>query len=128
MSYLNDRVLDNGLSVLDTEADKIFICSAEPATYTAATTTNALGNKTFSAGAAFGSPAARSPTGRKVTSTAITDGSVTGTGTSTASHWAVVDSANSRLLAAYSLSATQAVTSGNPFTLPAFDIGIPAPA
>jgi hypothetical protein len=126
MSYLNDRVLDNGLTVLDTEADKIFICSAEPATYTAATTTNALGNKTFSAGAAFGSPAARSPSGRKVTSAAITDGSVTGTGT--ASHWAVVDSANSRLLAAYSLAASQAVTSGNPFTLAAFDIGIPAPA
>lgn len=126
MSYLNDRVLDLGLNTLDTEADKIFICSAEPATYTAATSTNALGNKTFSAGAAFGSPAVRSPSGRKVTSAAITDGSVTGSGTAT--HWAVVDSANSRLLAAYSLSASQPVTSGNPFTLPAYDIGIPAPS
>lgn len=126
MSYLNDRVLDNGLQVLDTEADKITVCSAEPATFTAANATNALGSKSFSAGAAFGSPAARSPSGRKVTSTAISDGTVTGTGT--ASHWAVVDTVNSRLLAASSLSASQAVTSGNVFTLGAFDIGIPGPA
>lgn len=126
MPYLNDRVLDNGLQVLDTEADKILICSAEPATFTAANVTNALGNKTFAAGGAFGTPAARSPSGRKVTSTAISDGSVTGTGT--ASHWAAVDTVNSRLLAASSLSASQPVTSGNVFTLGAFDIGIPGPA
>ena len=126
MSYMNDRLLDLGLNVLDVEADKIFVCSAEPATYTAATSTNALGNKAFAAGAAFGSPAARTPNGRKVTSAAITDGNVTANGTVT--HWGVVDSASSRLLAAYSLSASQPVTSGNPFTLPAFDIGIPAPA
>jgi len=126
MSYLNDRVLDNGLQVLDTEADKILICNAEPATFTAANATNALGSKTFAAGAAFGSPAARSPSGRKVTSVAISDGTVSTTGT--ASHWAAVDTVNSRLLAASSLSASQAVTAGNVFTLGAFDIGIPGPA
>lgn len=126
MPYINERVLDNGLTVLDTEADKIFICSAEPATYTAAITTNALGNKTFAAGGAFGVPAARAPSGRKVASTAITDGTVTATGT--ASHWAAVDSTNSRLLAASSLAATQAFTSGNTFSLGTFDIGISGPA
>lgn len=126
MPYLNDRVLDNGLQTLDTEVDKITICNAEPATYTAANATNALGSKTFSAGGAFGSPAARSPSGRKVTSTAITDGSVNTSGT--ASHWAAVDTVNSRLLAANALAASQAVTNGNPFTLGAFDVGIPGPA
>ena len=63
------------------------------------------------------------PNGRKVTSAAVTDGSVTTTGT--ASHYAVVDSANSRLLATGALASSQAVTSGNTFTLAAFDVGIP---
>ena len=34
MAYLNDRVLDNGLTVLDTEANRLDICSQEPTTYT----------------------------------------------------------------------------------------------
>lgn len=124
MAYLNDTVLDAALAVLDTTARRIDICSAEPTTYAAATTTLSLGNKDFgSAGAAFGSPSDRSPSGRKVASTAVTDGAVTATGTAT--HWAVTDVANSRLLATGALSASQPVTSGNTFTLASFDIGIP---
>jgi hypothetical protein len=120
--FLNDRVFDNGLTVLDTEADKLTICSAEPATYTEANATFALGAKTSPT---VGAPAARTPSGRKVTVSAITDGSVSATGT--ASHYALVDTVNSRLLAAGALSASQSVTNGNTFTLTAFDIGIPAP-
>lgn len=118
------RVLDNGLTVLDTEADKITICSTEPTTYTEANSTYALGAKTFSTGGAFGAPAAGSPNGRKVSSTAITDGSVTGSGT--AAYWAVVDTANSRLLAEGGLAASQVVTSGNTFSLGSFDIRLPS--
>ena|SRR5579871_290707 len=118
-----DYVLDNGLAALDTLASHIYLCSQDPTTYTEATSTYALGNKNFGAGAAFGSPAAGSPNGRKVSSTAITDGSVTGTGT--AAKWAAVDGANSRLLANGSLSASQPVTSGNTFTLGSFDIRLP---
>lgn len=123
MALLADRVLDNGLTILDTETSHIYICSQEPTTYTEATSTYALGNKNFGAGSAFGAPAAGSPNGRKVSSTAITDGSVTATGT--ASHWAATDNTNSRLNATNSLSASQAVTSGNTFSLPSFDIRIP---
>jgi hypothetical protein len=123
MAYLHDRVYDYGLSVLDTEADRLYICSQEPTTYTEATSTYALGNKT---GISIGAPGARTGGGRKVTVAQITDGSVTATGTAT--HYAIVDSANSRLLAANNLAASQVVTSGNTFTLAAFDIGIPAPA
>ena len=123
MPTVQDRVLDLGLNVLDTEATHIYICSAEPATFTAASSTNALGNKNFGAGGVCGSPAAGSPNGRKVTTTAVTDGSVTATGT--ASHWAITDNTNSRLLATGSLSASQGVTSGNIFTLGAFDIRLP---
>lgn len=123
MAFLNDRVLDNGLTVLDTEANRLDICSQAPTTYTEATSTYTLGNKTS---LSVGAPADRSPTGRKVTVAAITDGTVSGTGTAT--HVAIVDTVNSRLLAVQALSASQAVTSGNTFTLPAFDIGIPDPA
>ena len=123
MSFLNDRVFDSGLTVLDTEANRLDICSQEPTTYTEATSTYTLGNKTS---LSIGAPADRTPTGRKVTVAAITDGTVSGTGT--ASHWSIVDTSNSRLLATGSLSSSQAVTSGNTFSLAAFDIGIPDPS
>jgi len=120
MSFINDRVFDNGLTVLDTEANRLDICSQEPVSYAEATSTYTLGNKTS---LSIGSPADRSPSGRKVTVAAITDGTVSGTGT--ASHWAITDTVNSRLLATGSLSSPQSVTSGNVFTLGAFDVGIP---
>ena len=123
MAYLNDRVLDNGLTVLDTEANRLDICSQEPATYAEATSTYTLGNKTS---LSVGAPGDASPNGRKVTVAAITDGTVTGTDDAT--HWAITDTVNSRLLAAGSLSAGQLVTSGNTFTLAAFDVRIPDPA
>lgn len=123
MASLGDRVLDNGLSALDTEADKLFITSAEATTYTQAATTYALGVKNTPTVSA---PADRTGGGREVTVSAITDGSVTGNGTAT--HYALVDSANSRLLAAGALSSAQAVTAGNTFTLTSFKIGIPDPA
>lgn len=120
MAFIADYVLDAALAKLDTEANRLDICSQEPTTYAEATSTYTLGNKTS---LSVGAPADRSPSGRKVTVAAITDGSVTGTGT--ASHWAIVDTGNSRLLATGALSSSQAVTNGNTFTLGAFDIGIP---
>jgi hypothetical protein len=123
MAFLNDRVFDNGLTVLDTEANKILITSAEATTYTEANSTYALGNSTS---LSIGAPADRSGGGRQVTVAAITDGSVTTTGTAT--HYAIVDTVNSRLLASGALSASQAVTSGNTFTLTSTTIGIPDPA
>jgi hypothetical protein len=120
MAYINDYVFDNGLTKLNTEADRLDICSQEPTTYSEATSTYTLGNKTS---LSVGAPENRTPSGRKVVVAAITDGSVTGT--DDASHWAIVDVSESRLMATGALSAPQAVTSGNTFTLAAFDIGIP---
>lgn len=122
-AYLNDRVYDNGLTVLDTEASHLYINSTQPTTYTEAITTYALGVK---ATPTVGAPAAKAGGGREVTVSAITDGTVSGTGT--AGFFSLVDSTNSRLLAAGPLSATQAVTSGNTFTLTSFTIGVPGPA
>lgn len=123
MATLNNRVFDNGLTTLDTEANKVLVTSQEASTYAEANSTYALGNSTS---LSIGAPADRSGGGRKVAVAAITDGSVTGTGTAT--HYALVDTNNSRLLATGALTASQAVTSGNTFTLATFDIGIPDPA
>lgn len=118
---LADRVYDNGLSVLDTEANAIHICSDEPEVYgdIAAIT---LGLK---ASPSIGVPSAGDPDGRQVTVAAFADGSVTASGD--ASHYAIVDTVNSRLLVAGPLGTVQAVTIGNTFSLPDFDIRIPAP-
>ena len=123
MATLNDRVFDNGLSVLDTEANAIHVTSQEATTYANATSTYSLGNSTS---LSIGAPQDRTGGGREVVVAAITDGSVTATGTVT--HYAIVDTVNSRLLATGSLSASQAVTSGNTFTLSSVTIGIPDPA
>jgi hypothetical protein len=123
-AYLNDRVLDNGLTVLDTEATELWICSGSiPNTYAAANTAK-LGTKTLGAGG-IGAPAAGSPDGRAVTVATFSDGAVTASGT--AAVYCIVDTANSRLLAANTLAGSQGVTSGNTFSLPAFTIRIPAP-
>ena len=122
MATVNDRVLDFGLNVPDTEANRLVICSQEPTTFTEANVTYKLGHKDTPT---VGSPAARSGGGREVTVSAITDGTCTATGTAT--HFALVDTSNSRLLCTKALTASQAVSSGNPFTLTQFKIGIPGP-
>lgn len=119
MPFIADYVFDAALAKLDTEANRLDICSSEPASYAAATSSASLGNKTA---LSIGAPADRTPNGRRVTVAAITDGTVTATGTAT--HWAITDTVNSRLLATGALSASQSVSNGNTFTLAAFDLGI----
>ena len=123
MATIADRVLDNGLTVLDTEANRVDVTSQEATTYAEATSTYTLGNSTS---VTISAPTDRSGGGRKVTMSAISDGSVTGTGTAT--HYAIVDTSNSRLLVTGSLTASQSVTSGNTFSLEALDVGIPDPS
>lgn len=122
MPFLADRVFDNGLTVLDTEANALHITSQEATTYTQATSTYTLGNKSLGAGD-IGAPGAGSPNGRAVTVGALSSGSVTATGTAT--HYAIVDTGNTRLLATGALSSSQSVTSGNTFSTTQFTIRIP---
>jgi len=118
MAYLNDDVYDAALDEVKDNANALYITSQEATTRTEAVTTYALGTK---ASPGFTGPAAGDVSGRKITVDAISDGSVTGTDTAT--HWALVD--GSRLLATGELTSSQAVTSGNTFTLTAFDIEFP---
>tara|TARA_R110002020_G_scaffold27865_2_gene89526 strand:+ start:53 stop:424 length:372 start_codon:yes stop_codon:yes gene_type:complete len=123
MASINDRVLDEGLSTLSSEANRVDITSAESTTFAEASSTQTLGNTTS---ITISSPADRTGGGRKVTLSAISGGSVTGTGTAT--HYAITDTTNSRLLVTGSLTATQSVTTGNTFSLEALDVGIPDPS
>jgi hypothetical protein len=123
MATINDRVLDNGLTILDLEANRVDICSQEPTSYAEATSTYTLGNQTS---ISIGAPADRSAGGREVTMAASSGGAVTGTGTAT--HYAIADTTNSRLLVTGSLTASQAVTTGNTFSLEALSVGIPDPS
>lgn len=124
MPFVDSRVLDLGLNVLDTESTHLYLCSAEPATFTQASSTFALGNNNFGAGAVFGAPAAGTPNGRKVASAAVSAGSITATGT--AANWAATDNPNTRLNVTGALAATQAVTSGNTWQMATFDVRLPS--
>ena len=106
MATLNNRVFDEGLSVLDLEANQIHVTSQEATSYAEAITTYTLGD---SSSLSIGAPQDRTGGGREVVVAAI------------------VDTTNSRLLATSTLTASQAVTNGNTFTLSAVAIGIPDP-
>lgn len=122
MATLNDRVFDNGLTVLSTEANKLIITSQEATTFTEANVTYALGNSTS---LSVSEPQDRTGGGREVLVSSILDGSVTNTGVAT--HYAILDTVNSRLLATSTLTNSQSVISGNKFTLSSVSIGTPDP-
>ncbi len=121
--YLHNDVYDTGLSQLTSIVENLYICSSMPTTFTEASVTFKLGTKA--------APTITGPTdrgaggGREVTVGAISDGSISATGN--AGYFALTDDSLSKLLAAGDLATAQDVTSGNPFTLTSFTIGIPAP-
>lgn len=123
MAFLHDDIFDTGLSQLTTVVENLYICSAEPTTFTEASSTYKLGTK---ASPSISGPADRTGGGREVTCAAISDGTVDSTGN--ASWFALTDDSLSKLLVTQQLASAQDVTSGNPFTLTEFDIGIPDPA
>jgi type V secretory pathway adhesin AidA len=119
MPYINPEALDGGLDYIVTNGTRIDLCfTQEPVTYLEATTTYTCGNK---AGMTVTSPEDGSVDGRKVSVPAITDGAVSAT--QTAGFWALTDGA-SVLVATGALASSQAVTSGNTFTLDAISIAL----
>ena len=117
--FITDEAFDAGLDYLDTNGTRVDIVdTAEPTTYSLATVdgVNSYGNKT---GLNTGAPVDGPTDGRKVIVPAITDGSVTETGT--AGFWALTDG-SSLLLATGPLTGTQSVTDGNTFSLDAIEL------
>lgn len=121
-AFLHDDIFDTGLAQLATIVENLYICSQQPATFTEASSTYKLGTK---ATPTITGPADRTGGGREMSVGAISDGTVNSTGTAT--HYALCDNSASKLLATGPLSSSQAVTSGNPFTLTSFKVGIPDP-
>jgi len=117
--FLADAYINN-FSSLGGKSVRLDICSAEPTTYSIATTdgTSSAGNKT---GLTMGSLADGDTDGRKVVLAAITDGTVTQTVSAT--YWAITDGV-SELIAYGQLTSPQSVTATNTFTLDAITITI----
>ena len=120
MALIADAALDAGLEYVRTNGTRLYYCSAEP-TSAATAISLALASK---ATVTLGAVGDRSPTGRKFTVPAVTDGVVSGNGTIT--HWGLVNGATGTILAAAGqLSASKAIVTGSPLTSDAFDIGFP---
>jgi len=121
MPYLHPDLFDEGLDVVAGSNRVLHICDTEPTTYTEASSTYTIGNKS--------APTISAPTnegtGRKVTISAITDGTVTANDTAT--HFAIVDTGTSRLLCVQALASSVAVVTSLDFSLTEFDIIYPQP-
>ena len=118
MAFINDEFFDQGLDYADTNGTRLDITSTDPGGTYATVTGNTLGNKTSYNVQATSNGATD---GRRVIGASFTDGSVTGTGTAT--HWAITNGTDT-VIASGALTSSQAVTSGNTFSLDAISITI----
>ena len=123
MAALHNDVFDNGLSSIDDNTENLHILSADPGLTWSNIATYLLGTK---ATPTINVPSDRSAGGREIIIDAISDGIVLGTDTAT--HFALTDDSEEKILVSGELAASQAVTSGNAFTLTSFTVGIPDPA
>jgi hypothetical protein len=122
--YANDDVMDAALDEVAT-ANILTVCSAQPTTRTEAVTTYALADIAVTPGDGNGdfTIANGDTSGRKVTVAAQADVDIDASGTAT--HIALCD--GTRLI--YVTTCTsQALTSGNTVTVPAWDIEIADPS
>ena len=119
---VHDDVLDAALQYIEDNCDELVICSAAPTTYAEAHTTYALGDKP---NPTFTGPANGDASGRKTTVDAVVGADVDATDTAT--HVALTDTGNSKLLYVTELADPQVVTFGNTFSLAAWDIEIADP-
>lgn len=117
MAFILDAALDAGLNRACDNVENLYINSAEPATFTAASSTNRLGTK---ASPSIGAAQDGVSNGRRRVIAAITDGVVNTTGTAT--HWSLTDDSASELMVTGALSSSQGVTASNTFTTNAINI------
>jgi hypothetical protein len=120
---VHDDVLDGAFNIIKNNCTRMTVCTTEPTTYTQANATNALADVTMASGDF--TIANGDTSGRKVT--VAQKASVPVDTSGTAAHVALLDVTNSKLL--YVTTCTsQALTSGNTVTFPAFDIELADPS
>ena len=120
MTLFHDDVYDDGLQTITDNADALHLCSADPELTWANIASYSLGSKSSPT---VGAPTDRAGGGRKVVVSAIIDGAGTGTGTVT--HYALVDTGNTKILVSGALDSSRTIENGDIFLTPEFDIGIP---
>lgn len=119
---VHDDVLDGALNILKNNATRLTVCSTQPTTYTEGNATYALADVTIDS--TDFTNANGDTSGRKTTIGAQSAFTIDASGT--ALHIALLDVTNSKLL--YVTTCTsQALTSGNTVSTPAFDIEIADP-
>jgi hypothetical protein len=116
--WQNDLMLDAALDYISTNADEIFVCNAQPTTYTEAATTFAL---TSVEAPTFQANADGDASGRKLAVDEEADMSITSTDDAT--HIALCKNSGSVLLYVTTCT-TQSLTSGGTVTVPTWDIEI----
>ena len=121
--YVHDDVLDAAFNLIKTDCDKMTACSAQPTTFAEGNASLVLANAAM-AGSDF-TIADGDVSGRKVTVGQKTGVTVDTSGTAT--HVALLDTVNSRLLYVTTCTA-QALTAGNGMTFEAWDIEIADPS
>ena len=119
MAFLADAVLDNGLQYITDNGDTLHLTSQQ-CTTSADVTSYSLGYKN---GITVGAPANNSTDGRRVTISAISDGTIDGDGDAT--HYTVVQADGTVIASQLLTGGGQTVTSGNVFTLDEFDVIFP---
>ena len=116
MAFLHDDLMDTLLTELSTDGTRLDLCSAEPTTYTEATSTYTRGNKTS---ITYNAPANGDTSGRKVMTVAITG--LTGTSTGNATHWAITDPVGTKLLATGALASSPvSITNASTYSIASF--------
>ena len=123
--FTHDDVLDAPLDMVRTNATRLVVCSAQPANFTEANSTYALADKTISSSDM--TKANGDVSGRKLTVAAQTGILIDNSGTAT--HVALLDVANSKLLEVTTCTSQALTANGsNTVNTPAFDIEFADPS
>jgi hypothetical protein len=123
MKSVNDAVLDAALNYISANVTQEAVCSAEPTTYSQATTTYKLALKTGLTSGSFTGPANGDTSGRKITVNQQAGVTVDSSGTAT--HIALC---SGTVLLYVTTCTSQALTAANTVTVPAWDVEIADPS
>jgi hypothetical protein len=122
--FANDDIMDAALNLIKTNCDKMVACSAQPTTYAEANATYALADVAMTS-TDFTGPANGDTSGRKITVASKSGVTVDTSGTAT--HVALLDTVNERLLYVTTCP-SQAVASGGTVSFGAWAIEIADPS